>query len=877
MNLLQPHRVTRKLLLRIVFVLLGIWSCLLIIFYFSGNKHEDHILRLLQKQLSSHLSTEIHIPKKGIHFSVFRNFPNVSLELRNILIKSSPDIKLTDFNYKAKDTLLYADEISLLFNLRSLITRKYELKKIVISQAKLNLLNDNSGNNNYQVFKSSAPGAESDSVIIRLTNIDLNDAEIHYIDAGQPIHINAFANNSQISGEFSKNDFDVQIKTSMQSINLDFKEEEYINETSATISLQIVRSGNSYSFNKGQADLFGINMVLQGIYDKNKEFYKFSIETKGTPLAKISMPAWIEFLNKNNIQIERGDMDIRLSISGYSRQKGALISSEFVIQKASLKNPQKNIRIRNIFLQGRYALDANQITTINLDTFSMRSDKSRIVGACKVHDLNKPSIQGRISGMLELQKIMIFESVAKRIEIDGTIEGELQMDGILSREQNSWRTNLMNVFKKGQLEIRNGFVRPLIKPLPAVKVNGIIRLKGLQNVWLENINLRTGQSDFLLSGSVSDLPMFSGDRSIFPVYQCSVSSNEFHVEDFLLEDEPDSKEKELNVQLPDSMIVIAKIKVNNFYFGKFSATNCSGSLHYRPKSLIINDFSMKSQKGEIFSEIEISQQKNRLKTKSQANLQKVDLGDMFYAFNNFGQKVICAENLDGSLTGNVTVFANWDLKLNPILEDLELQSSISIENGELIDYQPLLGLSKFIKVEELRHIKFEKLETDILIDKGIVNISETNINSSAISLVGSGEHDFDNRYKYSMQVHLSDILWNKAKKKKPENSEFGYIVDDGLGRTTIPLIIRGMDKEFEVYYDRQKGRSTFREKVQDEKKEFRSLFKSDNETDQIQNEQELRMEWEDDTVNSDRRIKESNQQGPEKTGDKEFIIEWDDE
>jgi hypothetical protein len=332
--------------------------------------------------------------------------------------------------------------------------------------------------------------------------------------------------------------------------------------------------------------------------------------------------------------------------------------------------------------------------------------------------------------------------------------------------------------------------------------------------------------------------------------------------------------KNTGFQLPDSMIVFATLRINHFSFGKFSATESSGQIIYQPKVLKINDLTMKSQKGQIFSDIEIQQKRDRLVTLCVANFQKVDIGDVFYAFNNFGQQVILDKNLDGSLSGTASLKASWDFHLSLFQNELELKSAITIENGELIEYQPLLGLSKFIEVEELSRIKFDKLQTNVIIQDRVIYIPETRIISSAVSLIGSGEHDFENHYRYKMQVQLSDILWNKAKKKKPENTEFGDVVDDGLGKTTIPLVIEGKDTDFEVYYDKEQGNETFRAKVQAEKEEFKRLIHKD-EIGTKEQEQNIRLEWEEENDGRNSGRKESRSDSVE-SNDQDFVIEWDD-
>jgi hypothetical protein len=285
---------------------------------------------------------------------------------------------------------------------------------------------------------------------------------------------------------------------------------------------------------------------------------------------------------------------------------------------------------------------------------------------------------------------------------------------------------------------------------------------------------------------------------------------------------------------------------------------------------------MKSQEGTILSDINITQDAGLIIINSNATVQNADIKNLFYSFNNFGQNVIVSENMAGRLSGIVHVTAVWNQYLLPVYDRLNLQSEIVINKGEIINYEPLLGLSKFIKVDELKHIYFDQLHTNINVQQETVYISQTDIHSSALSLTGSGEHHFDNSYLYRLQVQFSDVLWNKAKKKKPENTEFGYEVDDGLGRTTLPLKIKGKGTDFEVSYDLHTAGNLFLDKFKKEKKEMHDLFSTKDTTLNKQNNaresSQPRIEWKDE---KDEGLKQKEKQKPNSKDD--YNIEWKDD
>ena len=151
-------------------------------------------------------------------------------------------------------------------------------------------------------------------------------------------------------------------------------------------------------------------------------------------------------------------------------------------------------------------------------------------------------------------------------------------------------------------------------------------------------------------------------------------------------------------------------------------------------------------------------------------------------------------------------------------------ADINITNGELINYKPILAMSKYIEVEELEHIKFRNLTTQIEIKNQIITIPKTEINSTALDLTFSGTHTFNNVIDYHFKLLMSDVLWRKAKKNKKENTEFGYIEDDGLGKTALFLHLTGTIDDYKVSYDTKGLKESFKADLKKEKTTLKTIL-----------------------------------------------------
>ena len=79
-----------------------------------------------------------------------------------------------------------------------------------------------------------------------------------------------------------------------------------------------------------------------------------------------------------------------------------------------------------------------------------------------------------------------------------------------------------------------------------------------------------------------------------------------------------------------------------------------------------------------------------------------------------------------------------------------------IEEGELIDFEPLENLSSFVSIDDLKHVKFSTLENTIEIEDEVLTIPAMEIKSSALSVFLSGTHTFTQEIDYRIKLLLSD-------------------------------------------------------------------------------------------------------------------------
>ena len=150
--------------------------------------------------------------------------------------------------------------------------------------------------------------------------------------------------------------------------------------------------------------------------------------------------------------------------------------------------------------------------------------------------------------------------------------------------------------------------------------------------------------------------------------------------------------------------------------------------------------------------------------------QRMDIARLFDSFGNFGQDDLTSKNLNGTAdiiieNANMTFDENYELQYPSVYVLVQ----VAINDGELIDYKPLEELSGYIDVDELKHIRFNRMENQIEINKEVITIPAMEVNSSALNLYVTGTHTFDNHINYQFKIRLGEILSKKFLKRHKQD------------------------------------------------------------------------------------------------------------
>lgn len=869
-------------------IFLGFLLGLLILFILIVSVtfiYEDEVSQYIVEEVNQNLNAKIDVEE--INFSLLRKFPNASLEFKSVTAYSSSLLNKTILGYHT-DTLFFAKRLFLELNLFDLIRKNYKIKNIHFDKGIINVFIDQYGNENYRFWNSDNEKAES-SVFLELSKVRITQSNILFCNEKNQLIIDSYINKSALKGLFQQDNFTLEASLDTRINNLEIQKSNYIACKMLLGDLSIAIGNNniylSNSFLNLESVLFNVDGNIQ-LSEQVSLNLAFNAENQSLEKILGILPGSIrnEF---SDIYARGGIISITSLLTGIvSESSNPLFEGNFDLKKANLVDLKTEINLKQVFANGVFSNGSERnlkTTTVSLTSFSATLDKSTIVGSTDISDFTNPTI------IMDYDANLDFAEIQNTFAIDTleVFEGSGKLSGTLNGNLREVKTlRFYDFFKKEfafTLRIKDGELKIKGRPLVVKQINGLLAIN--ETLYTDSLYFKILDNDFLITGEASNLSgYFSSQGNTSIMAELNSNSVDLNQLSPLFFDEA-SETKNPSYKFPDRLNLFLNLQLRNFSVGKFNAKNIKGSLNYKPKMFSLHEISFQSMQGEIkIGGVIVQDYKNDFIVKCQSSINNLDINQLFYTFNNFGQTFLPEKNIKGQVSGDIYFSSVFSDKIEINKKTIVSESNILIQNGELVNYEPMKNLSRFIDVKELEHITFSTLRNQITIKDEQVIIPKMDINSSAIDITIYGNHNFDNTFDYHFKVLLSDILAKKAKNTAREKNEFDNVEDDGLGKTNIYLKITGTPDDYKVSFDRKQARNARKEELQNEKSQLKQIlneefgwFKNDssiksNDSSIIKKDKAFEIEWEDSNKSNQKNKKEDT-----KKADPAFKITFDED
>lgn len=410
---------------------------------------------------------------KEANLSFFNHFPSLTLTLTDLSLKGSEPYK--------KETLLSADEVAFGIDLSSLLfDNKVNIDKIYISDAFINVLVNEKGEANYNVYISEEKAIEKDpsETALRLEKIAIENTHLVYNDKSAKMLIDAKGFNYVGNGDLDKSIFDLYTKARIESFDFTYDGEQYLKNKKVnadlitkinTNSLAFVFEQNNLKINKLPVEFKGKFDFLSNGYDMD-----FSVKSEDSHLSDFFSalpPQYVTWLDKSKV---KGKTDLSMSLKGKyiaSKNLKPNLAFNMKIREGYVNYNQAPVSASNIFLNFDTklpSLDTEQLT-VNLDSIFFNLDKDYVKAIVKTKGLATPNVDARIETKVNLATLNRAFGL-QNIELRGTLNTNIRALGVYDKKNN--KVPVTN----GKIELKNGYIKTDYYPNPIKNINVIANI-----------------------------------------------------------------------------------------------------------------------------------------------------------------------------------------------------------------------------------------------------------------------------------------------------------------------------------------------------------------------------------------------------------------
>lgn len=740
----------------ILFLIVGLSVVLPYVF-----RHQ--IRQSVLRYLSEHV--EATVDCSDISLSFFSNFPQASIVVDDVLVQSSS----LDFS---NDTIIFSEQLLATIDLRSLFSKKYQVKEILFDNPKVFLQQNKQGKQNWNVFKTTSETTDTASVdfstfSFALSLFEINDGKIFFFNEQSEIFVDAQEVNFELSGDFSVGKTDMNLRLKAEDFDVIIAQNKYVSRSNIAIKAEIEADLEAMDF-KLKDNQLRLNEVLLS-FDGNviksevSDDYYVDLKLKAPHTEFKQILSLVPSLYHQSFKDIDADGEVALS----SSISGVLGDDEIPsfelnldIQKAKLKYRSLPKSIENISIQGNIFNngDSWKKTKVRVDQFSFQMAENTFSGSFSVSDFtDNMDLNLNAKGSIDLSAIKDFYPLPKDKVFSGIVAMNIVAQGKMSDfQQKKYEKICLN----GNATIKNLLIEAKeLKHDLAVKEAEL--LFSNEYVDLTNFQAKLGRSDLQAFGHLDNfIPyVFRGDNLMG---QLSFSSTNLFVEDFIVENEKeqhsvakDTIESEI-VILPKNFDFKLQAQIKNLFYDKITINDLSGEVQLMDSKLQFHQIDFLSMGGRATMSGQYNtEDEKRPFFRANMTIADVHFKEVYKQIESAKELLPIFQKTTGRFSAQCSLFAPLSKDMSPILNEVEAKGFLSSENLTISGVKALHTLSNVLKRTELYDPEITSVTVPFYIKNGCVKTEAFDFMVADTKVaVEQGLTTLDETIDYTMRVDI---------------------------------------------------------------------------------------------------------------------------
>ncbi|MBO4402069.1 MAG: hypothetical protein J5792_00080 [Bacteroidales bacterium] len=819
-------RLFGRLALVLLLLVLFVFISSAVISYFFEDEVADAALRQVYKTVDTEVS------HKQVSLSLWRKFPKVSLKVDGFAVKAK----------KSDEDLLEVETLYLQFNLVQLLKNTFELQRVSVSHATLYLERYSKNRCNWDIFRTSDDTSEN-SLSLALAALSLSDVTVCYVDDEQRLYGRGVLEHLTAKGHFKQEHCDLKcalsfsIDTLQSDTQLLWTNRQFRMKGMTVMDLE----QQAYRLHDLYIGISKINAVADAALKKADVGWDFSVRLNGKRQSLSDLLAELPADLRQPLDSCRlqGLLSWEMTAQGNSMSQTQVIL-DGLLEKALFQPAGSDAALKSVMAELHYETyfpDWEEHSQLQVKTFSAALATGRIMGSATASNFVHPHLQVQLQAALQLADLKELLPQIALYQIGGKADVQLKMDHVFEDWAHCSLQNLGDADLSGSMTLKKG----------------LLRVDSSSFLWDDF------SASLLFSGQTLEVVRFNGKvqgnkcgmtAKVSPIYDFMfVEGSKLHVTGQLnspmlnvdaffppvsVETESvSSSDAAKAVCLPDFLEAELQIKADKLKYDRFEAQNVMGKLIYRDAAVEVKDFTLQALAGKVQLQARLQALlSGNFMLNADASANQVDIQRLFYVLHDFGvngENGLTHRNIRGKASAEMFFSAKMDSCLVMDPESVDCEADLTVANGQLLNYKALESLSTFVKLEDLKEVKFETLKNRILIHRKVVQIPEMEVKNNLLNLVLSGSQTFDGDLNYNVSLYLNELLSKKRKERVPSD-EFGEVVENGKYGVRLHLLVAGNLDQPQFKWNHKKANEGLRQSFKQQGEELKGLFRSDKQT-----------------------------------------------
>jgi len=796
----------RKIIVYILILFAVLVGTLSLVALMLGPRIKELAVREMNRYLA------VPVQAGEIDFSLIRKFPFAGVSLK--------DISSMGTSVKGnREKLFEAREVFLLFSWWNVFSDELRLRKITVEDASVFLYAGEDGEVNYRIFRKS--DGKDGRFTVELEEVLLRNTAVRYVDAAAGRDYSFFTSRMDCSGKFTNTVFDLHGKGNLLVERFLTGGVNYIDakETAVELNILVDTGKDRYEIRDSRIRISEMDLEVSGFFQDRPAgtLVDLKISSSKAGLKELVSLVPSRFTARAAEFNYSGSVYFDLKVSNTpALDYTPVVSVSFGTTGATLSPKGSDYKLKDIRFRGDFisrSATGRPVERLQIRGLKAVLEGQPVSGELMVEDFTNPLVLLQARAKVDLGVLSGFympdtvSAMSGLIIIDAALKGYVNGRG-------GWTSS-------GKVTAVNAGFSLKEARLPFSGLNGEVELKG-NKLEVRDFNGNRGGTDFRINGSVDNVYAFVLSRDQMVSADIGLETSRLDLGQLLDDRRVSPSDSSFRLGFDPRISAVFDFRVGELVFRKFRASAVSGRLSLTKNVLTGSGLTFSGFGGRnlLNGSIDASRPDSVL-ILCDAEVNRLNIRDLFYQMGNFGQDVIVDRNVQGRVTASVQFASTWSSDLRCNTDKIYARGKIVIEDGELIDFQPMLVLSRYLKSADLRRIRFQTLQNEIEISARTIRIPAMEIRSNVLDLTASGTHTFDNIVNYDLQLYFSQIMGRKVRQN---NTEFGTIEDDGLGRMRIFLTMKGPLSDPVVKVNRSAIEQKIVREIKKEKQDIRKIL-----------------------------------------------------